>query len=307
MYLHVFGMKQPVHYIFTMGVRPGMRIDDLVALLREKGVDCVVDVRGNRRIGDELDGDVLAAALKREGLVYLSFHEEFGWTELAWHALGSGVDDARVRADEHFVHGIGRLQKGMQKGYVILLLGVASALQEDFRFGMIGRRLTELGYQVWHIMEDGRVCLQTALEAVELQRRKELKERAGQAAELGRTGEDIAADYLRSRGYTVLDRNWNLHRGCEIDIVARLGDVVHFVEVKTRSWSEGAMAGVVPESAINWRKMRHIFRAAKLYKNMHGLWAVQSQVDSIAIVVRSPDDYDLQFFEDVRYVERRFY
>lgn len=289
-----------------MGVRPGMRIVDFVTLLRRMGVDCVVDVRVNR-VGSVLGGEVLGAALKREGIVYMSFLKEFGCAEAAWRKTGGDAGYREACGDAGFVCGIGRLLDGMRKGFVILLLGGDMEPLEDFRFGVIGRRLTEQGCVVWHVMADGRRCRQNVLEAGMAQRVQLLKERADQAAMLGRKGEDIAADYLRSLGYTILDRNWNLHRGCEIDIVARLGDVVHFVEVKTRSWSERVMAGVTPESAINWRKMRHIYRAAKLYKNTHGLWSVASQIDSIAIVVRGEDDFDLHFFEDVRYVEKRFY
>jgi len=300
-------MRQSVQHLFMMSVAKGQRLDAFVALLREKGVDCVVDVRAHHQNGNEFDGNVLAADLKREGFIYMSFHEEFGSAEQALRMRNGDVDYARVCVDAGFVRGIERLQKGMQRGFVILLLGAAANMLEDFSYRAIGRRLTEMGYQVWHILGNGRDYLQKALEEEESLRRQIQRNRAEQAANLGRMGEDIAAEYLEKQGFAILDRNWNLHRGCEIDIVARRGDVVHFVEVKTRNLSEGVMAGVTPESAINWKKMRHIYRAAKAYKSGHGLWSVPSQVDSISIVVRSPDDYDLHFFEDIRYMEKRFY
>ena len=51
--------------------------------------------------------------------------------------------------------------------------------------------------------------------------------------DFGAQGEDIAIDYLRRKGYVILDRNWRSgHR--EIDIVARKDDTVVFVEVKAR-------------------------------------------------------------------------
>lgn len=50
---------------------------------------------------------------------------------------------------------------------------------------------------------------------------------------LGRQGETMAASYLSAHGYTVLQRNYSCPMG-ELDIVARQGDVVAFVEVKTR-------------------------------------------------------------------------
>jgi putative endonuclease len=51
---------------------------------------------------------------------------------------------------------------------------------------------------------------------------------------LGPTGEALAADFLRARGYTILDANARSRLG-EIDIVARENDEIVFVEVKTRS------------------------------------------------------------------------
>lgn len=65
--------------------------------------------------------------------------------------------------------------------------------------------------------------------------------------QLGEYGEGVACDALRRRGYEILDRRVRL-RGGEIDIVAREGDVIVFVEVKTRAGGSfgGASAAVTP-------------------------------------------------------------
>ncbi|GLW04929.1 UPF0102 protein [Microtetraspora sp. NBRC 13810] len=52
--------------------------------------------------------------------------------------------------------------------------------------------------------------------------------------ELGRTGEQVAVEFLRARGMQILDRNWRCREG-EIDVVARDGRALVMVEVKTRS------------------------------------------------------------------------
>lgn len=58
---------------------------------------------------------------------------------------------------------------------------------------------------------------------------------------IGRAAEDAAAAFLQSKGYEILAKNWRT-RWCEIDIVARKGQKVFFVEVKYRAnnaWGSG--------------------------------------------------------------------
>ncbi len=51
----------------------------------------------------------------------------------------------------------------------------------------------------------------------------------------GQIGENLAADYLKKRGYEILERNVHFSKSCEIDIIAKEKDCIVFVEVKTRS------------------------------------------------------------------------
>lgn len=78
--------------------------------------------------------------------------------------------------------------------------------------------------------------------------------------ELGKRGEEEAAKYLQSKGLYILHRNWRSGRK-EIDIVARDGEEVAFVEVKTRRNTEFGR----PEEAIDDRKIRHIVSSADAY------------------------------------------
>ena len=55
-----------------------------------------------------------------------------------------------------------------------------------------------------------------------------------EAARLGREGERRVAEYLRSKGYIILRRNWRDSRFGEIDIIAELNEDLIFVEIKTR-------------------------------------------------------------------------
>jgi len=75
-----------------------------------------------------------------------------------------------------------------------------------------------------------------------------------------RRGEALAAFLLRLKGYRIEARNWRCPLG-EIDIVARDGRTLVFVEVKTRG---GASAGT-PEDAVDERKRRRLVLLARSY------------------------------------------
>ena len=75
-----------------------------------------------------------------------------------------------------------------------------------------------------------------------------------------RAGEDAAAALLVSEGWTILHRNWRLRLG-ELDLVARRGGCLAFVEVKARR----APALVEPGLGVDWRKQRQVRRVAEAY------------------------------------------
>jgi putative endonuclease len=76
---------------------------------------------------------------------------------------------------------------------------------------------------------------------------------------LGSFGELAAAAHLQRRGASIVERNWRCPIG-EIDLVARLGDQLLFVEVKARR--RGAMA---PETGVGPAKRRRLARLAYAY------------------------------------------
>lgn len=77
---------------------------------------------------------------------------------------------------------------------------------------------------------------------------------------IGNVSEEVAANYLRQEGFTVLERNWKT-KACEIDIVARRDDTLYFVEVKHRT-NDRQGGGL---AAITAKKLQQMKLAARLY------------------------------------------
>ena len=98
---------------------------------------------------------------------------------------------------------------------------------------------------------------------------------------LGQRGEEIAAGYLRQQGYTILARNWRCPAG-EVDIVAREGETLAFVEVRTRR--AGGRLGT-PEESVTPRKQARMVEVAQTYLQEAGLDDAAWRLDVVAIEV----------------------
>lgn len=99
---------------------------------------------------------------------------------------------------------------------------------------------------------------------------------------LGRFGESRAREYLVERGWTIAAANYRFGRR-EVDLVARRGNLVAFVEVKTRA---GSGFGA-PEEAVTRLKRREIEIVAGEYLVRHRLDDVDVRFDVLAVTVGS--------------------
>ena len=96
--------------------------------------------------------------------------------------------------------------------------------------------------------------------------------------ELGKIGEDLAAQFLVDKGYEILERNWrNKHK--EIDIIAQDGEVLVIVEVKTRQNDEHGD----PDIAVTRQKQLRLVYAANAYLFQHNL-DINTRFDIVSIV-----------------------
>lgn len=117
--------------------------------------------------------------------------------------------------------------------------------------------------------------------------------------EIGRWGENLAADFLEKRRYSILERNYRTLSG-EIDLVA-LQDfgkemVLVFVEVKTRTSESFGY----PEQAITRKKWDHLLRTINDFQDNHPQYEYDWRVDVIAVQRLSVDQSpDIKHFENV--------
>jgi putative endonuclease len=99
---------------------------------------------------------------------------------------------------------------------------------------------------------------------------------------LGKTGEELACAELERRGYVVLERRYR-RRGGELDIVARDGRTVVFVEVKTRNARDFGEAS----EAVTARKRRRMTQLALDYLARHRLTECACRFDVVSIHVEN--------------------
>jgi len=100
---------------------------------------------------------------------------------------------------------------------------------------------------------------------------------------VGAAGELIAQNYLKKKGYRIIETNFRTRYG-ELDIVAKNNNTLVFVEVRTKT---GVSFGS-PEESITPTKSRHLAAAAYIYQQHHKGLPESWRIDFIAVVL---DDF----------------
>jgi len=114
--------------------------------------------------------------------------------------------------------------------------------------------------------------------------------------ELGKHGENIAWDYLKRQGYRLLERNYRCRYG-EIDLIAKDGETIVFIEVKSRRTASFGD----PEESVSQAKQRKISTVALYYLEDKGLYDRPARFDVVSVFASSseqkitliPDAFDL--------------
>ena len=101
----------------------------------------------------------------------------------------------------------------------------------------------------------------------------------------GREMEDLAAEYLSSRGIRILERNFR-SREAEIDIIGQQEETLVFVEVKARKAGEKSGSGL---EAVGAAKQKRICRCADFYMHEKGIDPFSTGIRFDVIAVTIPD------------------
>ena len=110
---------------------------------------------------------------------------------------------------------------------------------------------------------------------------------------MGKTGEELAANWLLRSGFSILHRNWKPKYGGELDIVAFKDNLIHVVEVKTRTSDY-----YEPMTSIDRNKLKRLCKGAVMYKRYHHM-NFEIVIDAVRIIYRNEQDYDLKFIPNI--------
>ena len=102
------------------------------------------------------------------------------------------------------------------------------------------------------------------------------------AHEIGKFGENEAVEYLKQKGYKILERNFSCKRG-EIDIIALDKKEIVFIEIKARM----SLKYGLPSEAVTKRKLEHIYKTAEYFLYVRNLESENTRIDVIEIYIKN--------------------
>lgn len=121
------------------------------------------------------------------------------------------------------------------------------------------------------------------------------------ASDVGIQGEKFAAKYLKELGYHIVLTNFTVPIGRnrkgvavtgEIDVIALEGDLLCFIEVKTRRSADFAS----PISSVNIRKQRQITRTARIYRRIFNLTEMNFRYDALSVLIEKGSQPQCELF-----------
>ncbi|MFC2165570.1 YraN family protein [Acidobacteriota bacterium] len=113
------------------------------------------------------------------------------------------------------------------------------------------------------------------------------------AYELGRSGEEVALEYLHKNKFRIIERGFRFLRG-EIDLIGWDGTTLVFIEVKTRHESSFGY----PEESVNLAKRNQLRRIARGYLLKNTLEDVECRFDVLALTIKYSGSWSINHIKD---------
>jgi len=159
-------MDKPIIYTVGHSVH---QLDYFLELLNEYKVNCLIDVRSvaASAYNPQYNEEPFKNFLKKHGIVYLHFADEFGarQTDPDYLDEEGKVDFEKFRRSWVFKNGVERVWQGVDKGFVISLMCSESEPFDCHRFSMVSVGLDKDGMDVRHILKDKTLKTNAQLEA----------------------------------------------------------------------------------------------------------------------------------------------
>ena len=114
-------------------------------------------------------------------------------------------------------------------------------------------------------------------------------------------GEDSASDFLKKKGYRIIERNYRTKFG-EIDIIAQEKKTICFVEVKTKNIDTKAS----PKESVDSQKQERLSKLALYYLKENNLWTKRARFDVVSIKIKGYQIQHIELIKDAFYLNPRY-
>lgn len=151
--------------LYTIG-HSNQSQEDFLSMLCKHDIDCVVDVRSvpASKYSPQFNQEELKWFLKRNGVQYLHFGEEFGARRLDCLNEEGQVDFEKAVTTPCFLSGVDRLRNGLEKGFHISLMCSEANPLECHRFSLVSRYFFDQGIDVRHILKGAELATHAVVE-----------------------------------------------------------------------------------------------------------------------------------------------
>lgn len=155
-----------INSVYTIGYT-AFPINEFVEVIKNYGIDCVIDVRSSpfSNYYSDYNKDALENTLKQHNILYRNYANEFGarQTNPAFYS-GDIVDFDKFIQSEQFLEGVCKIKKGIERGYNFVLMCAEKDPIKCHRSIMLGKGFSNHEFKVKHIISKTEVELQEQLE-----------------------------------------------------------------------------------------------------------------------------------------------